>query len=144
MPSKSTTEALELFHKNVLSVLEKLVPKRKPPAGKRNMSKARKTIWSRLSKVNERLMKSTSAKVIADLMKEKMLLEAKLKQSYQSANQKTENAVISKIKLNPKAFFSFAKTKQKTRAKIGPFLDKKNKEDKPRPSKYCGGPQAAV
>jgi hypothetical protein len=51
-----------------------------------------------------------------------------LKQGYQSANQKAENAVISKIKLNPKAFFSFAKTKQKTRAKIGSFLDTKTKK----------------
>ena len=35
--SQSTTEALELFH---TKVLEKQMPKRKPPQGKRNMSKA--------------------------------------------------------------------------------------------------------
>ena len=28
-----------------------------------------------------------------------------------------------KIKDNPKAFFSFAKSRQKTKARIGPFLD---------------------
>ena len=54
--SQSTTEALELFHTKVLSVLEKLVPKRKTP-GKKNMSKARKKIWARLSKINKRIMK---------------------------------------------------------------------------------------
>ena len=54
--SQSTTEALELVHTKVLSVLQKLVPKRKT-SGKKNMSKVRKRIWARLSKINEHIMK---------------------------------------------------------------------------------------
>ena len=64
-----------------------------------------------------------SPKVIAALLKENIQLEASLKQSYISSNQKSENAMILKMKENSKAFFSYAKSKQKTKAKVGPFRD---------------------
>ena len=39
-------------------------------------------------------------------------------------NRKEEDEAIIRIKENPKCFFSFAKSRQKTKAKVGPFLDK--------------------
>ena len=102
----------------MISEHEKLVPKR---------------IWARLLKTNERMMKSMSPRVITSLLKEKVPLEASLKQSYMSAKQKTKNTVISKLKQNSKSFFSFVKSKQNTRARVGLFLDPK---DKSRSSHY--------
>ena len=51
------------------------------------------------------------------------MLEKKLKQSYSGASYKLETEAISKIKNNSKAFFSYAKARQKTKSRIGPFLD---------------------
>ena len=64
------------------------------------------------------MMKYMSPRVIAALLKEKIPLEASLKQSYMSAKQKAKNTVISKLKQNSKSFFSFVKSKQKTRARV--------------------------
>ena len=75
--------------------------------------------------MTDRIGRASSVKTIARLLSEKKALEAKLKQSYSSANWKSERDAISKIKNNSKAFFSFAKTRQRTKAKIGPFIDPK-------------------
>ena len=42
---------------------------------------------------------------------------------YADIAAKQEAKVISDMKENPKAFFTFAKSRQKTHAKVGPFLD---------------------
>ena len=46
-----------------------------------------------------------------------------LKLLYSDMNAKTEAKVISEMKENPKAFFSYARSRQKVKAKIGPFMD---------------------
>ena len=73
--------------------------------------------------MTDRLGKATSVNTITRLLSEKKALENRLKQSYSSANWKSEKDAISKMKNNSKAFFSFAKKRQKTRARIGPFID---------------------
>ena len=42
---------------------------------------------------------------------------------YKEYNEKNEARVIEEMKANPKVFFSYAKARQKTAARIGPFLD---------------------
>ena len=42
---------------------------------------------------------------------------------YNDMTVQQEAKVISEMKDNPKVFFSFAKSRQKTHAKVGPFLD---------------------
>ena len=44
-----------------------------------------------------------------------------------------ENKAISNIKSNPKAFFSFARSRQKTCARIGPFIDPATGKPNPSP-----------
>ena len=57
-------------------------------------------------------------------LKEKLKhAEEELKQMSESKDLKMENAAYSKIKRNPKAFFAFAKKKQKTFGGIGSFLN---------------------
>ena len=44
-----------------------------------------------------------------------------------------EDKAVLNIKSNPKAFFSFAKSRQKTRSKIGPFVDPSTGAPNPHP-----------
>ena len=117
------TQALGMYHDKVLCILEKLVPPKKVRPTKFKMPRDRKKLWRRLSAVNEKMGRSTSVKKMTWLLKEKRKLESKLKQSYSSSNWKLEKEAISRIKKNSKAFYSFAKSRQRTRANIGPFID---------------------
>ena len=81
--------ALEQFHDKVLIVLETLVPARKDKS-KYRMPRKRKQLWTRISKVTERLGKATSVRSMTKLLKEKDLLDKKLKQSYSGANLKSD------------------------------------------------------
>ena len=128
------TKALNQFHQSILPILEKLVPEKLEFQGRPKMSKHRKYLWCRLHKVKERLWCSTSERTITRLLKERQELELKLKQSYTQANMKEEKAAIPKIKQNSKVFFSLAKRRQKTKAKIGPFLDSKTGKLNPDPA----------
>ena len=66
------------------------------------------------------------------LLQDKSDLEQELNEDYESLNKMAENEAVMRIKDNPKAFFSFAKSRQKTRARIGPFLS--SSTGKPNPS----------
>ena len=50
-------------------------------------------------------------------------IEIKLKESYTSRRLEKEKAAISKMKSDPKAFFSYAKKFSRTQSDVGPFLD---------------------
>ena len=129
---ENLTQALNQYR--VLAVLEELVPEKKGFNRKPKMSKQRKYLWGRLNKVNLRLMHSTSVSTIGKLLKERRDLELKLRQSYTEENLKEENEAIPKIRKNPKVFFSLAKRRQKTKAKIGPFPESKTGKLNPDPA----------
>ena len=57
------------------------------------------------------------------LIQRKRDLEDQLSEDYSAENSQQEDKAIFSIKSNPKSFFSFAKSRQKTKSKIGPFLD---------------------
>ena len=57
------------------------------------------------------------------LLAEKWLLEAQIASDYTASNNIAEDQVVLRMKENPKAFFTFARSRQTTRAKVGPFLD---------------------
>ena len=50
-------------------------------------------------------------------------LEKQLSADYTATNNIEEDEAVLRIKSNTKAFFSFARSRQKVKAKIGPFLD---------------------
>jgi hypothetical protein len=58
------------------------------------------------------------------LLQDKSDLEQELSEDYEA---------VLRIKDNPKAFFSFAKSRQKTIARIGPFLDISTGKPNPSP-----------
>ena len=120
----SSTLAHSWFLHQIIPVLERLVPvKRAGGQGRNRLHRKRKLLWRRLDRIKTQLGRSTSVKKLAKLLQDRQQLESDLKFMYEDIAAKQEAKVISDMKENPKAFFSFAKSRQKTHAKVGPFLD---------------------
>ena len=119
------TAAHSLFVESVLPVIEDLVPLKKvgKKFGKRRVDKERRTLWRRLGKVKKRLATTSSITRATSFLKTQQKLEQQLKMSYDSQGWEDENKVVNAMKLNPKAFFAYGRAKQKTKARVGPFLD---------------------
>ena len=56
-----------------------------------------------------------------------------IKAEYAALNRAEEDQAVSNMKENPKSFFSFAKSRQKTRSRIGPFIDPSTGSPNPDP-----------
>ena len=70
------------------------------------------------------------------LLTEKWKLKSQLAEDYTATNNAEEDEVVLRMKENPKAFFSFARSRQTTRAKVGPFLDPVSNQPNSSPD-YC-------
>ena len=77
------------------------------------------------SKINFRKYVSTnrSPTLIKKLEKKKVEVEAKIRNSIKTLNEKREIEAIAKMKSNPKMFFTYAKKFRKTESRIGPLAD---------------------
>ena len=53
--------------------------------------------------------------------------------SYDTQGWEDENKVVNAMKSNPKAFFAYGRAKQKTKARVGPFLDPETDTPNPGP-----------
>ena len=108
----------------VLPIMERLVPARKKGGGGRNkLHRRRKLIWRKLHKIQNKLHNSTSIMKLTRLLQDKQELESELKIMYMNHSRETEAKVLAGMKDNVNVFFSYAKKRQKTHAKVGPFLD---------------------
>ena len=87
------------------------------------MHRMRRLLWKRLAKVRKALKTATSTQKVADLLQRMWQLEGELTSDYTATNNMVEDEAVFKIKSNSKYFFTFAKSRQNTRAKVGPFLD---------------------
>ena len=120
----SPTKALQVFLEELLPLLERHVPiKKVNKKSKYRMDRRRRIIWRRLAKIRSRIKTASSIHKLTKLHRDKQDLEQQLYDDYSATNILEENQAISNIKLNPKAFFSFARSRQKTCAKVGPFID---------------------
>ena len=123
---------MDHFHNTVLEILERLVPARKKKPQKKNrMHRMRRLIWKKLGKVRQAIKTASSIHKLSALLQRQWELEAQLSSDYTSISNKEEDEAVLRIKQNPKAFFSFARSRQKTKARVGPFLDESGK---PNPS----------
>ena len=134
LSKSSPTSALAEFHSKVLQVLEKLVPvKCNKPRGKPKMHRMRRLLWRRLTKARKRFRTASSVHKLAEHMQEVWDLEAQLSADYQATDCSEENEAVMRMKSNSKAFFSFARSRQKVKAKVGPFLDPTTGHPNPSP-----------
>ncbi len=112
------------FHEQVLGVLEELVPtrdKKAPP--KHHIPHHRRSLFKKLAKLKRALVKEKTAVRIAELLEQIRTLELQLTSEYEEKEQREEIKVLESIRSNPKSFFTYAQKGQKTREKIGPFVD---------------------
>ena len=109
----------------VLPVMEELVPLKKTGKlfGRRKVDKVRRSLWRRLGNVKKKLGSTTSVSRVAKLLLCKQKIEVKLKDSYSKQHWDEESRVVNNMKKNPKTFFAYGRARQKTKAKVGPFLD---------------------
>ena len=121
----SPEKALEWFHEQVLQVLETKVPRKKirKPGSISKMHRMRKLIWRRMAKVDCKLKSASTMHQKAKFLQQKWDLESQLAEDYISVNNSKEDDAVLRIKENPKAFFSFARGRQNTRSRVGPFMD---------------------
>ena len=80
-------------------------------------------MWKRLSKVKARLKSATSVQRLVKPLQDRHDLEQQLHEDYTAMNFMEEDQAVFNMKENPKAFYSFAKSRQKTKSKVGPFID---------------------
>ena len=80
-------------------------------------------MWKRLGKTKSKIKKASTINQLMKLFQDKTDLEQELASDYEAVNNMAEDEAVMRIKENPKAFFSFAKSRQQTRSRIGPFLD---------------------
>ena len=130
----SPTFALSVFLDELLPLLERHVPAKPPRKKVRNrIDRRRKLCWRRLAKVKENLKKASSVQKLSKLLQDKSELEQELFDDYTATNRQEEDKAVFNMKTNPKAFFSFSKSRQKTKAKIGPFIDQATNQPNPDP-----------
>ena len=86
------------------------------------MDRKRRILWRRMSKIKGRIKSANSIHKLTKLLQDKQDLEQQLFDDYSATTIQEEDQAVFNIKSNPKTFFSFAKSRQKTRAKIGPFM----------------------
>ena len=96
------------------------------------MHRMRRLVWKRLAKVRRAIKTATSIHKLSSLLQKSWDLESQLSSDYTASNHRNEDEAVLRIKENPKAFFSFARSRQRTKAKVGPFLDS-NGEPNPSP-----------
>ena len=124
LAKESPTSAHDCFMNILIPILESLVPLKALRKGKKNkLQKSRKLLWRKLGKVMKNIERASSVSKLSRLLHDKWELEKLLKEQYSSLNYQEESQAVLNMKENPKAFFSFAKSRQKTRTRIGPFID---------------------
>ena len=132
---ESPSAAYDWMMAALLPLLEELVPIRRIglKKGKRKVDKERRRVWRQLGRVRRAILTTPSATRMAELLAAKQALEEELRRSYATSGWQEETEVVSKMRTNPKAFFAFAKARQQTRSKVGPFLDRSSGLPNPDP-----------
>ena len=97
------------------------------------MERSRNLLWRRLNKIQKRIQSSSSSAKLTKLLQDKWDIETQLKSEYTSTSMMEEEQAVQNIKKNSKSFFSFARARQKTRARIGPFVDPATGHPNPSP-----------
>ena len=122
---ESPAAAYSWMMATLLPLLEELVPARRvgQKKGKSRINKQRRRVWRKLGRARRAILSTTSAARMAQLLSEKRTLEEELRCSYATSGWQEETKVVTSMKTNPKAFFAYAKARQQTRAKVGPFID---------------------
>ena len=94
----------------------------------------RRLLWKKHAKAKRQLRSSSSSiSKLSENLQKMWELESQLSADYTATNNMEEDEAVLRIKSNPKAFFTFARSRQQDRAKVGPFLDPSTGSPNPSP-----------
>jgi hypothetical protein len=117
--------AHQFFMETILPILEDLVPQKM--VGKRfghsKKHKRRRSLWRKLNRIRKKLHSTSSVTRAASLLHQQRAVELELKSSYDTQSWEEETKVVNAMKTNVKAFYAYGRARQKTKARVGPFLD---------------------
>ena len=119
-------KALATFHNKILGILELLVPRKpeNPRIRKMKIQRMRRKLWKKHSKVERKLKTACTLQTRSRLLQQKWELQRQLSEDYMASSKIEEDEAVLRIKQNPRAFFSFCRSRAKVlHAKVGPFLD---------------------
>lgn len=136
LADKDADEMCKILNDTVTSIAsqycpEHIIRKNKPniPRERRSLIRTRRHIISNINFL--KYVKPVLTEVetedrdnkIRKLQTKQLEIEEKIKISLKDEELRKEVEAISKIKLNPRAFYSYANSKRKNKSKIGPLLD---------------------
>jgi hypothetical protein len=85
------------------------------------------------AKASKRFRAAQSIHKVSENMQKMWEFEKQLRADYTATNNMEEDEAVLRIKSNSKVFFSFARSRQKVKAKVGPFLDPETNTPNPSP-----------
>ena len=107
----------------LLPILEALVPPKNKICGRSKMHRKQKLLWRKLKKIKHKMNKTLSVPKLVKLLTQKNVLERELKATYADLMSSSEAKAIKDIKENSGNFFAYAKARQKSKNKVGPFVN---------------------
>ena len=133
----SVDEAIEILETNLIKILTDHTPTKesKLPKKSRKIPRKRNMLIRKCRRINSKInnikykktLQSRNNIKIEELLLEKSIIEDQIRESIENETSNREKSIISKIKVNPKAFYGYAKGKSKIKSKIGPLSDKDGK-----------------
>ena len=97
------------------------------------MHRMRRLLWKKHAKARRQFRSASSIHKVSESMQKMWELERQLAADFTATNNIEEDEAALRIKSNPKVFFSFARSRQKVKAKIGPFIDPASGAPNPSP-----------
>ena len=126
--SKDINEMFDTFYEQCYKIVSNHVPmKDENDKPKKSITEKKcRNLTRRRRRINQRLMKIKSPSTRENLHKELVEIEMKLQKLYKNYKNFKEQKAIDAIKLNPKFFYSYAKSMSKSKTDIGPLLTENN------------------
>ena len=135
--NKSATEMVNIFLERIETLVSIVFDKKKAFAENEDSDNEQKSknknkiprnvriLMRNKTKISKGILMSKSGSKIASLKAQLHNIESKLENLYNKRRSSQEKDAISKIKKNPRFFYSYAKKFSKTKCEIGPFIDEK-------------------
>ena len=136
LENKDVDEMCAIINERVSDIANKYCPIHKATSIKCNIPRERRSLIRTRKHINANInfikyvkpantiqqIESRDNKILK-LEKQKREIEDKIKYSIETEEMRKEAEILEKIKLNPKAFYSYAQRKRKVKCKIGPLID---------------------
>ena len=118
--NKSTTGMYEAIHETLLEICKKNVPeKRNTP--KNNIPRDRRILMRKRSKLKKQVLNKTGHQQDT-CQAELRNIELQLLKSHEEEEKRNEEIAVSKIRLCPKYFYKYARSRCEVKSGIGPFI----------------------